>query len=364
MKYLAAALAAAALAFLAASLLVRRESAPPAPGRGTLEQRFPQQAASYKQPAARDSRWKESRGHAFSLKDRDESDPEGDARWNLILEGRPEVRPVPAACLTCHATAESAHAATYYEARDRRPLGCADCHDPNTAELRLTRTAPRAPASYEDLKTLLCAQCHREYYIAAGQALFPEGRTPGEIEAFYERRGIVDWRHAGTGAVVLSVRHPQFEMHSQGPHARAGVGCADCHMPRERSGAVHITDHRAALPLDNAARACLPCHRESEDQARARAKEIQQRTSALLSRAEDALVEAIDAIEEAEATGERPDAALKLQTRAQWRISFVSADGSKGFHAPQEAARLLGEAIDYARQAQLEAVRRRRPLAQ
>jgi len=48
---------------------------------------------------------------------------------------------------------------------------------------------------------------------------------------------------------------------------------------------------------------------------------------------------------------------LKLQRRAQFRSDFVNAENSMGFHAPQEAARILGEAIDYARQGQLSAAR-------
>ena len=48
----------------------------------------------------------------------------------------------------------------------------------------------------------------------------------------------------------------------------------------------------------------------------------------------------------------------KLQRKAQWRADFVNAENSMGFHAPQEAARLLGEAIDFARLGQLELQKR------
>jgi formate-dependent nitrite reductase cytochrome c552 subunit len=339
-KYLATALAAAVLTFLVASLLVRERPARRPSAAATFEQRFPDETAAYHQPASVDARWHENRGHAWSIEDREETDPEGDPRWTRILAGRPKLRPQPAACLTCHAAAGTARAASYYEARDRKPLGCADCHE-----------------RQGDLRSAVCEQCHREYYVVAGRAAFPEGRTADQIEAFYESRGIADWIHAGTGAVVLKAQHPQCEMHAQGPHARAGVACADCHMPFERRGATRIADHRATRPLENVGRACLPCHRESAGDLLARAKESQQRTRALLSRAEDALVAAIDAIEIAQAAGARPAAALELQTKAQWRLDFVAADRSLGFHAPQESARLLAEAIDYARQAQLAAAR-------
>ena len=47
--------------------------------------------------------------------------------------------------------------------------------------------------------------------------------------------------------------------------------------------------------------------------------------------------------------------ALKLHRKAQWRLDFVAAENSMGFHAPQEAAKILGEATDYFRQAELAA---------
>ena len=43
----------------------------------------------------------------------------------------------------------------------------------------------------------------------------------------------------------------------------------------------------------------------------------------------------------------------EMQRRAQFYLDFVEAEYSTGFHAPQEATRILGEALDYARQGQL-----------
>ncbi|MGE5570628.1 MAG: ammonia-forming cytochrome c nitrite reductase subunit c552 [Rhodospirillales bacterium] len=327
MKYAGIALAAAVAAFLLASLLVH-EPAAPAPRSGRdLESRFPARAEGYRRPAAVDARWREMRGHAFSLKDRDESDPDADPRWRRILAGRPKLRPAPAACAKCHGS---------------RPLGCADCHDPETAAL-----------------TVPCSKCHREYYLAPALA-FPKGRTADEIEAFYAAAGHIDWEHAETGAAVLLPRHPQFELHSQGVHARGGAGCEDCHMPLIRRGALRITEHNARSPLEQIGPACLACHRGSEEEMKRRAELIQRRTDELLGRALDALIALIEEIHDARARGVRDEQlkpALALQTKAQWRAAFVAADKSKGFHAPQEAARLLAEAIDYARQGQLSARR-------
>jgi len=59
--------------------------------------------------------------------------------------------------------------------------------------------------------------------------------------------------------------------------------------------------------------------------------------------------------------GGAPDTALQaaraLHRQAQWRIDFVAAENSMGFHAPQELARILVETIDLARQGQLAADR-------
>jgi len=48
---------------------------------------------------------------------------------------------------------------------------------------------------------------------------------------------------------------------------------------------------------------------------------------------------------------------LEDWTKAQWRIDFIAAENSMGFHAPQEAARILGEVADFARQGQIAAMR-------
>jgi nitrite reductase (cytochrome c-552) len=61
------------------------------------------------------------------------------------------------------------------------------------------------------------------------------------------------------------------------------------------------------------------------------------------------------AAKKAGAPADRLEPALALQRKAQWRIDFVAAENSMGFHAPAEAARILAESIDFSRQAQLAA---------
>jgi nitrite reductase (cytochrome c-552) len=163
---------------------------------------------------------------------------------------------------------------------------------------------------------------------------------------------------------MLKAQHPEFELWSQGIHARAGVSCADCHMPYERIGAMKVSNHHVRSPLLNVAQACQVCHNVSEGELVARAHAIQDRTRGLVDRASAALVDQISAIKTAQDAG--VDAAvlepiLRLQRRAQWRLDWVYSENSHGFHASQESARLLGEAIDYARQGEAQARQALRP---
>jgi nitrite reductase (cytochrome c-552) len=89
---------------------------------------------------------------------------------------------------------------------------------------------------------------------------------------------------------------------------------------------------------------------------KARAEAIQDRTAALLSQAEDAVLDLIAAIEAAQKAGageEQLAAARDFHRKAFWRLDYISAENSMGFHAPQESARILAEAIDLARQGQV-----------
>jgi nitrite reductase (cytochrome c-552) len=279
------------------------------------------------------------------------------------------------------------------------PVSCVDCHDPDTMELHVDRPGfvngiralaesnepvphlpsiqrwrdagkkapydPNKDASRQELRSFVCGQCHVEYYCGPKVTLFfpwNKGLRVEQIESFYDEykfpdgHRFYDWQHAETGAEVLKAQHPEFETWSQGVHARSGVACADCHMPYVREGALKVSDHWIRSPLLNVARACQTCHHYEESEIKARVDVIQQRNHALMTRAGAAAVSMFDAIKSAESAGAPPDAlapALELQRHAQWRLDFVAAENSMGFHAPQETARILGEAIDYARQAEI-----------
>jgi len=281
------------------------------------------------------------------------------------------------------------------------PVGCVDCHDAKLMQLRVTRPGfllgiralaesaeptphiesierwrksarerpydPNADASRQEMRSFVCGQCHVEYYCGPKTTLFfpwNQGLKVEQIERTYDAykfpdgHRFYDWQHAETGAEVLKAQHPEFELWSQGIHARSGVACADCHMPYKREGAMKVSDHWVRSPLLDVSRACQVCHPYAESEIRARVAAIQDRTQALLQRAGGAAVDMLDAIGAAKKSGapaERLAPALALQRRAQWRLDFVAAENSMGFHAPAEAARILAESIDFARQAQLAA---------
>ncbi len=338
--------------------------------------------------------YREARGHAYMLLDQEHTE--------RVLQ-----RPQPGACLHCHASVMPAYRAagdgdvmagfkkvcamSYTDARNlkddeghlliQHALSCVDCHDPETMQLRVTRPAfltgiktlkahqghkdydVNRDATRQEMRSYVCAQCHVEYYFRGSEKTltYPwhNGLKVEEIEKYYDDQEYTDWTHGVTGAPVLKAQHPEFETWSQGIHARSGVSCADCHMPYIRQGAMKVSDHHVRSPLLNIARSCQTCHRVSEEELLNRAHNIQDKTRALIDRTAEAYTEMVDAIAAAKASGaaeEQLREAWDLQRKSQWRLDFVYAENSKGFHASQETARILAEAIDFARQGQLAAL--------
>ena len=223
------------------------------------------------------------------------------------------------------------------------------------------------------MRSFVCGQCHVEYYCGPKTTLFfpwNQGLKVEQIEKTYDAykfpdgHRFYDWQHAETGAEVLKAQHPEFETWSQGIHARSGVACADCHMPYVRDGAQKVSDHWVRSPLLDVSRACQVCHPYPEAEIQARVAAIQDRTHQLLERAGTAATDMLDAIVAAKKGGASDAdlaAAGALHKKAQWRLDFVAAENSMGFHAPQELARILAETIDYARQGELAALRASKP---
>jgi len=327
--------------------------------------------------------FRKKRGHAHMLEDQ------------TFTERVQQFRQ-PGTCIHCHASVyvpyrkagggdlirgfEHYNKLPYREARKdfTQPIACIDCHDPRTMALRVTRPGfiegiralkagqgvleydVNTQATRQEMRSFVCGQCHVEYYFKGDEKrlTYPwaKGLTVDAIADYYDEAGFKDWVHEKTGTAQLKAQHPEFEMWNQGIHARSGVACADCHMPYTRVGAQKVSDHHVRSPLLNVNNACQTCHKWPEQELLARAEEIQRRTVRMRDKAMDALMELIADIEAAKAAGATEQdlaPARKAHRRGQFYLDFVESENSNGFHAPQEATRILGEAIDLFRQGQL-----------
>lgn len=117
-----------------------------------------------------------------------------------------------------------------------------------------------------------------------------------------------------------------------------------------------ITDHHVRSPLLNINRACQTCHHWPEEELRARVQTIQDRTYQVLNLALDALLALIGDIKAARSGGASEVVLAKPrghQRRAQFLLDFIEAENSMGFHADQEAMRILALSIDESRRGQV-----------
>ena len=327
--------------------------------------------------------FREERGHAYMLDDQ-------------TFTERQRVVQQPGTCLHCHASVyvaykqlgegdlikgfEHMNQLPFAEARKlvTHPVACIDCHDAGTMQLRVTRPGfiegvrtlkaaqgvndydVNTMATRQEMRAFVCGQCHVEYYFKGVEKrlVYPwaKGLKVEDMLAYYDEVGFSDWTHAESGAPVLKAQHPEFELWNQGIHARSGVTCTDCHMPYQRVGAMKISDHHVRSPLLNVNNACQTCHKWSEDELRNRVFTIQDRTFQVRNIAMDALTALIADIKAAKAAGATDDALVKArdeQRQAQFLLDFIEAENSMGFHAPQEAMRVLALSLDHARKGQM-----------
>ena len=328
--------------------------------------------------------YRERRGHAYMLDDQ-------------TFTGRQAFNP-PAMCINCHASmvptylklgngdimkgfnAISEQHMTYPQIRQsvKHAVACIDCHDPQTMQLRVTRPAfiegiralkasqgvqnydVNTMATRQEMRSYVCGQCHVTYYFQPPnkRLTFPwaKGLKVENIIDVENEQKLSEWTHPDSGASLIKARHPEFEMWNQGVHARSGVACADCHMPYMRQGGLKISDHQVNSPLLKINRSCQTCHHFPEEELKARVEDIQDRFFNLRNTALDALMDLINDIKQSKAKGAPADAIAKAQDyqrRGQFMIDFVMSENSMGFHAPQEATRILGEAINLCREGQL-----------
>ena len=294
-----------------------------------------------------------------------------------VTEGK---QPQPGTCWTCKGpdvprVMKEQGLANFYKApwskwgdQIMNSVGCSDCHDSKTMDLKPARPALYEAwqrvgkdvnkATHQEMRSLVCAQCHTEYYFKGQYLTFPQdsGITVEAMEKYYDAMNYKDYTHALSRAPILKAQHPGYEIHQMGIHGQRGVSCADCHMPYMSKGGVKYTDHHIMSPLANIERTCQTCHRQSAETLRQNVYERQRKCNEIRNRVENELatahIEAKFAWDKG-ATEAEMKPVLDLLRKSQWRWDFAVASHGAAFHAPQEIMRILSHSLDLANQARL-----------
>ena len=320
----------------------------------------------------------QARGHYYSIQD--------------ITKTKRVKKPFNAAtCWTCKSTdvprlmnkmgVKEFYAANFHDLTSEitHPVGCLDCHDPQTLQLRITRPALQeafaamgkdiSQATHQQMRSLVCAQCHVEYYFKTDEKAglknylnFPwaNGTTVEEMLAYYNELNFADYVHPISKTPIVKCQHPDYEMYLTGIHSYRDISCCDCHMPYRTEGGMKFTDHHVQSPLLDIANSCGVCHRWSEDDIRNRVEAIQTKVYQAKLEAEKALVLAHFDIAAAMQAGVPDDELLELRNllrQAQFRWDYVSSNNGMGFHSPQESMRILGDSVNQAQQVRIMAAR-------
>ncbi len=327
------------------------------------------------------------RGHFYALED----------NINTLRTGAPvdpKTGPMPTACWTCKSPdvprlIEKYGELDYYSGKWARhggeiinPIGCADCHDNETMKLTVTRDYLKrgldaegslkfADAAHQNMRSLVCAQCHAEYYFKktewrddkgekniAAVVTYPwdNGLSAEAMEQYYDQRDFSDWTHKISKTPMLKAQHPGYEMFVTGVHGKQGLSCADCHMPYVREGGVKYSSHQVGTPLENVANTCLNCHQGTEKEFRDTVTRKLERKNELSRAAMSVLAKAhLEAGKawELGATEEEMKPVLQDIRHAQWRWDYSIASHGSFFHAPEETLRVLGSSINKGQNARL-----------
>ena len=309
--------------------------------------------------------YNEPRGHVHTIED--------------ILAIDPARKKAGASCFTCKSTQVpemmQKYGSDYYlmsfdaiKTEITEPIGCLDCHDPQTMQLRLSRPAliealerqgkEVSKLSQQEMRSLVCAQCHVTYYFEPNtkKITFPwdKGIKADHILAYYDEKNFSEWTHPVAGTGLVKPRHAEYETFMNSTHQSAGLACADCHMPYTKVGNKKISSHVWQSPLINIEACCTTCHRNGTDWLKQRVETIQTQCKQSQELAAYAVVEAIN---ELKLSQEYPTVnqgklqeAMALHRKAQWYLDYVMVTNGYGFHNPTETLNNLNIALDAAHQ--------------
>lgn len=329
--------------------------------------------------------YNQSRGHMHAIED----------LRNILRTGGPtgdDDGPMPSTCWTCKSpdvprVMNEGGVTEYYTGKWARlgaeivnPIGCADCHNAETMDLQISRPAlveaferqgkNIEEATHNEMRSLVCAQCHVEYYFdkkregseGAEYLTFPwdNGTTVEAMEAYYDAKEFSDWTHQLSRAPMLKAQHPGFETFSMGIHAERGVSCADCHMPYMSEGGRKFTDHHIQSPLNNIENSCMVCHKEKTETLLKNVYDRQDKIIENRDELERLIVRMHVEAKTAWDLGatEKQMAAILMDIRhAQWRWDYAAASHGASFHAPIEISRVIATGITIAQEGRIKLAR-------
>lgn len=327
-------------------------------------------------------------GYAFA---KDYSTPRGHKHavediYHTLRTGAPmtdDAGPQPATCWTCKSPdvprmMDSVGVAEFYNqtwahwgSEIVNPIGCVDCHDVETMDLKISRPAlieafqamgkDVKKATQQEMRSLVCAQCHVEYYFTkeGKYLIFPwhNGTTMEGAEQYYDSIQFADYTHKLSRAPIIKAQHPDYELYKTGIHAQRGVSCADCHMPYVSEGGIKYSSHHMRSPLASINNTCQVCHRESEEDLRNAVYERQRSATQIRDLVEKELaaahLEAQFAWEKGASEAQMKNV-LQLLRQSQWRWDFAVASHGGSFHSPVEFQRILAMSLDRAHKARFE----------
>jgi nitrite reductase (cytochrome c-552) len=327
--------------------------------------------------------YNQGRGHYYAVNDLQKT----------LRTGAPKTPtdgPMPSTCMTCKSPdvprlMNEMGVAQFYTGKWAElgpdvvnPIGCADCHDNETMNLTITRPAlveaferrgiDITKASHQEMRSLVCAQCHVEYYFnkdlepGAAYLTFPwdKGFSAEAMEEYYDEAEFSDWTHALSKAPMLKAQHPGYEVYMTGIHAQRGVSCADCHMPYKSEGGQKFTDHKMQSPLNNIANSCQVCHREEAGTLLANVYERQDQIIENRDKLEELVVRAHIEAKKAWDLGandtQMKDILMGIR-HSQWRWDYAAASHGGSFHSPVETSRVIATGIDIAQETRIKLAR-------
>jgi nitrite reductase (cytochrome c-552) len=331
--------------------------------------------------------YNEPRGHAYMIRDQVDIDA------SRIGAG--------GVCLSCKSPyspgLQKQMGADYYKKPFKEVLGmipeknrdlgvaCIDCHDNKDMSLKISRGftlieayksmgVDPAKLTRQEMRSAVCAQCHVTYnipkdkenksvglYFPWQNSKFGAITIEDIIKQIRKDETVREWKQTVTGYRMAFIRHPEYEFWTNSStHFKAGASCADCHMPYTIAGVHKVSDHRVMSPVQADMKACKQCHAESPDWLKERVFSIQDRTVSIMIRAgyqTSTVAKLLETAHKAQAEGkvidqQLYDKAKEFYEEAFYRVLFIGAENSIGFHNPPEGLRILGDSVAFGTRAE------------